>query len=81
MLPSTKTKAPAKKKTEGEAPKKSTGGKEIKAKVDTGLRHLMICEAAYYLAEKRGFCPGYEMEDWFRAEKEIDILIKRLQKP
>lgn len=30
-----------------------------------------IAEAAYYRAEKRGFVPGYEMEDWLEAEKEV----------
>lgn len=31
----------------------------------------MISEAAYYRAEKRGFAPGYEMEDWIAAEIEL----------
>lgn len=30
-----------------------------------------IAEAAYFRAEKRGFAPGYEIEDWLEAEKEI----------
>jgi hypothetical protein len=30
-----------------------------------------IAEAAYYRAEKRGFTPGHEIEDWLEAEKEI----------
>ncbi|HTN93523.1 MAG TPA: DUF2934 domain-containing protein [Gallionella sp.] len=32
---------------------------------------LMIEEAAYYLAEKRGFAPGQELEDWLQAEAQI----------
>ncbi len=32
---------------------------------------LMIQEAAYYLAEKRGFSPGHELEDWLRAKKQV----------
>jgi hypothetical protein len=32
----------------------------------------MIAEAAYYLAERRGFAPGHELEDWLAAEAEID---------
>lgn len=32
----------------------------------------MITVAAYYLSEQRGFSPGQEMEDWLRAEKEIE---------
>lgn len=30
-----------------------------------------IALAAYYRAEKRGFQPGYEEEDWLAAEREI----------
>lgn len=32
---------------------------------------LMIEEAAYYIAEKRGFAPGYELDDWLKAEAQI----------
>jgi hypothetical protein len=35
-------------------------------------RARMIAEAAYYLAERRGFAPGHELEDWLAAEAEID---------
>jgi hypothetical protein len=31
----------------------------------------MICEAAYYRAEKRGFTPGLEAEDWLQAEADV----------
>jgi hypothetical protein len=33
------------------------------------LRH--ISEAAYYLAERRGFAPGFEHDDWVQAEAEV----------
>lgn len=29
----------------------------------------MIAEAAYFLAEKRGFLAGHDQEDWFTAER------------
>jgi len=29
-----------------------------------------IAEAAYYRAERRGFEPGYEIDDWLAAEAE-----------
>ena len=29
-----------------------------------------IAEAAYYRAERRGFQPGFEIEDWLAAEAE-----------
>lgn len=30
-----------------------------------------IAEAAYYRAQRRGFEPGHELEDWIAAEKEV----------
>jgi len=35
-------------------------------------RWVMTAEAAYYIAERRGFAPGHELEDWLLAEKQID---------
>ena len=34
----------------------------------------MIATAAYYLAERRNFAPGYELEDWLAAERQIRTL-------
>jgi hypothetical protein len=31
----------------------------------------MIAAAAFQRAEKRGFAPGHEIEDWLEAEKEV----------
>jgi hypothetical protein len=31
--------------------------------------------AAYHCAEKRGFSPGYEVQDWLDAEAEVNELI------
>lgn len=36
----------------------------------------MVAEAAYYRAEKRGFAPGKELDDWLEAEKEIEALTR-----
>jgi hypothetical protein len=41
------------------------------------LRRAMTAEAAYYLAERRGFQPGHELEDWVTAEREIRDLWTR----
>lgn len=35
------------------------------------LPQEQIATAAYYKAERRGFTPGMELEDWLEAEKEI----------
>jgi len=31
----------------------------------------MVAVNAYYRAEKRGFDPGHEIDDWYKAELEI----------
>ncbi|HEX4024042.1 MAG TPA: DUF2934 domain-containing protein [Steroidobacteraceae bacterium] len=40
--------------------------------IDAQRRRELIAEAAYFRAERRGFEPGYEAEDWLAAELEID---------
>lgn len=40
----------------------------------------MTEEAAYYLAEKRGFEAGYELEDWLQAKRQVDDQLKDLIK-
>ena len=35
-------------------------------------REALISTAAYYRAQKRGFRPGHEIEDWLAAEREVD---------
>lgn len=37
----------------------------------------MIREAAYYRAERRGFAPGLEAEDWAQAEAEVLERVRR----
>ena len=38
-------------------------------------RSRMIAEAAYYLAEQRGFAGGDPMQDWLDAEEMIDHVL------
>ena len=44
---------------------------------DPVSREQMIAEAAYYLAERRAFEPGHELEDWYAAERDIDESLGR----
>jgi hypothetical protein len=44
--------------------------------VSAEARRAMIAERAYLRAERRGFAPGREAEDWLAAEVEIDSLLK-----
>lgn len=43
-----------------------------RADVTPEERHRMIAAEAYLQAERRGFAPGSELEDWLRAEREVD---------
>ena len=36
----------------------------------------MIAQNAYLRAERRGFEPGHETEDWLAAEAEVDVLLR-----
>ncbi len=40
-------------------------------------REARIAEAAYWRAERRGFTPGRELDDWLEAEREVDSGEKR----
>jgi hypothetical protein len=35
-------------------------------------REALIAQAAYLIAERRGFNPGHELDDWYVAAREID---------
>lgn len=38
----------------------------------SGSREERIAQAAYWRAERRGFEPGHDLDDWLHAEREID---------
>ena len=41
----------------------------------------MIEEAAYFLAEKRHFAPGFEEQDWLEAKQQIMTQIEGANRP
>ena len=52
-----------------------------KSAVSAETRQNMIAEAAYYLAEKRGFAGNGAYDDWMKAEADIDaMLLNRIGK-
>ncbi|MBA2479914.1 MAG: DUF2934 domain-containing protein [Planctomycetes bacterium] len=56
----------------------SAAAAPAKKPVDAKERYKLIAETAYYLAQKRNFAPGHEVQDWTTAEKQVDaILAKR----
>lgn len=68
------TSAPAKRpmKPKATRPAATTASR---AQVTEDTRRAMIAEAAYLRAERRGFAPGGEHEDWMAAEREVDALL------
>jgi Protein of unknown function (DUF2934) len=48
----------------------------VRPHVTAEERRAMIAESAYLRAERRGFAPGHEVEDWCAAEREVDALLK-----
>jgi len=65
----------------GAATGKPTARKPVGTKPRTAVatasaaaREDMVRTAAYYRAERRGFAPGYEWEDWLAAEAEVSTL-------
>ncbi|HEY5601977.1 MAG TPA: DUF2934 domain-containing protein [Gammaproteobacteria bacterium] len=53
------------------APSRTTTGKFVTPE----QRYNMIAEAAYFIAEKRGFSGGDSSSDWACAETEIDRML------
>ncbi|MGH8296320.1 MAG: DUF2934 domain-containing protein [Steroidobacteraceae bacterium] len=51
-------------------------GASTRITVSEDARRAMIAQAAYLRAERRGFAPGGEAEDWLAAEAEVDALLK-----
>jgi hypothetical protein len=81
MATRSSTNTPRSKKTSGATEQQSTSGaatitdanlerREIPSFSDS--REARIAEAAYWRAERRGFAPGHELDDWLQAEKEVD---------
>jgi hypothetical protein len=79
-------------KTPGSPPVKRRAPRKTKAQkiesavsfssfVDPERRGALIAEAAYFRAEKRGFAPGHETEDWLAAESEVDAALLRAKSP
>ena len=78
-------KSPTSKTSNKRAPRKTlsrkkpttTQIKQITSFVGPEQRAALIAQAAYFRAEKRGFAPGHEAEDWLAAEAEVDASLLR----
>ena len=72
------TKAPS-------TPPKSTASRKKAAPAHVApsqeMINKMIEEAAYFLAEKRQFAPGFEEQDWLEAKQQIMAQIEGAARP
>ena len=53
-------------------------GSEASVK-DAAAKQEQIAELAYYIAARRGFSPGYELDDWLQAEQEWESSLEPLK--
>jgi len=51
---------------------RKTSSAQLAVQRNDAWRQERVATAAYYLAEKRGFAPGHEQEDWLLAEAQVD---------
>jgi Protein of unknown function (DUF2934) len=51
----------------------------IPKSVDPNVRRQLVAAEAYFLAERRGFRAGGELEDWVAAEATVDSRLRQMQ--
>jgi hypothetical protein len=71
-----KAASPKKAATKKAARKTAKSSRPAQLEISLEERWKMVAVAAYHKAEKRGFAPGHELDDWTEAEKEISKLLK-----
>ena len=47
--------------------------------IDPDARRQLVAAEAYFLAERRGFAAGHELEDWVAAEAAVDSQFRQMQ--
>jgi hypothetical protein len=75
-------KKPAARAASPRAPRKTIAPTEAAPQMpDQGVIDRMVAEAAYYLAERRAFAPGYEEQDWRAAREQIEAQLRAARNP
>jgi hypothetical protein len=49
------------------------------ASVDWDVRRQLVAAEAYFIAERRGFTAGKELDDWIAAEAAVDSRLQHTQ--
>jgi hypothetical protein len=80
--PSASSKKPAARAASPRAPRKKVAPAAAAPQMpDQGVIDAMVAEAAYYLAEKRCFAPGFEEQDWQAARQQIEAQLRAARNP
>jgi hypothetical protein len=48
-------------------------------RVDPDVRRELVAAEAYFLAERRGFTAGGELQDWVTAEATVDMRLRQMR--
>jgi hypothetical protein len=51
----------------------------VSMSIDADVRRQLVAAEAYFLAERRGFAAGHELEDWVTAEAAVDSRLQQMQ--
>lgn len=49
------------------------------AALDPAARRQLIATEAYFIAQRRGFAAGHELDDWIAAEAAVESRLGKLQ--
>jgi hypothetical protein len=48
----------------------------VSTNIDPDVRRRLVASEAYFLAERRGFAAGHELEDWVAAEMAVNARLQ-----
>ena len=51
----------------------------VSTSIDPDVQRQLVAAEAYFLAERRGFAAGHELEDWIAAEAAVDLRCHKMQ--
>ncbi len=51
----------------------------VSTSIDPDVRRQLVAAEAYFLAERRGFAAGHELEDWVTAEAAVDSRLQQMR--
>jgi Protein of unknown function (DUF2934) len=51
----------------------------VSTSIDPDVRRQLVAAEAYFLAERRGFAAGNEVEDWVAAEVAVDSRLQQMR--